>query len=176
MSHRFTSGELPGDDCTVATVLSAVSVVVTMSPGLRTVLDVPLERPEEPERDASSAAAAVMLERSGTLIPKRVAKDVASFRRSRGATLTEEPGGAGTPKTSRSRRPTGKALKEAKNRSKKSKATPEIERRREIECRGEIEHSGGREPRGEVERSGESERRDPIEGATRPGDGWIDRA
>lgn len=117
-------GELPGDDCTVATVLSAVSVVVTMSPGLRTVLDVPLERPEEPERDASSAAAAVMLERSGTLIPKRVAKDVASFRRSRGATLTEEPGGAGTPKTSRSRRPTGKALKEAKNRSKKSKATP----------------------------------------------------
>ncbi|MEQ9501132.1 MAG: histone H1-like repetitive region-containing protein [Deltaproteobacteria bacterium] len=41
-------GELPGDDCTVATVLSAISVVVTMPPGLRTVLDVPLEQPEEP--------------------------------------------------------------------------------------------------------------------------------
>lgn len=42
-------GELPGDACTVATVLSAVTVVVAMQPGLRTVLDVPLEQPEEPE-------------------------------------------------------------------------------------------------------------------------------
>jgi 4-hydroxy-tetrahydrodipicolinate reductase len=41
-------GELPGDTCTVATVLSAISVVVNMPPGLRTVLDVPLEQPEEP--------------------------------------------------------------------------------------------------------------------------------
>lgn len=42
-------GELPGDACTIATVLSAVSVVVAMQPGLRTVLDVPLEQPEEPK-------------------------------------------------------------------------------------------------------------------------------
>lgn len=41
-------GELPGDTCTIATVLSAISVVVTMQPGLRTVLEVPLEQPEEP--------------------------------------------------------------------------------------------------------------------------------
>jgi 4-hydroxy-tetrahydrodipicolinate reductase len=41
-------GELPGDTCTIATVLSAISVVVAMPPGLRTVLDVPLEQPEEP--------------------------------------------------------------------------------------------------------------------------------
>ncbi|MBK8014900.1 MAG: hypothetical protein IPK13_26585 [Deltaproteobacteria bacterium] len=89
-------GELPGDDCTVATVLSAVSVVVTMSPGLRTVLDVPLERPEEPERDTTSSAgsaAAIVLERSGTQIPKKAdaVTDAVSFRRSRSATLTEEP-------------------------------------------------------------------------------------
>jgi hypothetical protein len=42
-------GELPGDSCTVATVLSAISVIVTMPAGLRTVLDVPLEQPEEPQ-------------------------------------------------------------------------------------------------------------------------------
>ena len=42
------SGELPGDSCTVATVLSAIVVVVNMQPGLKTVLDVPLEQPEEP--------------------------------------------------------------------------------------------------------------------------------
>ena len=41
-------GELPGDECTVATVLSAIAVVVNMPPGLRSVLDVPLEQPEEP--------------------------------------------------------------------------------------------------------------------------------
>ncbi|MEO1231886.1 MAG: Gfo/Idh/MocA family oxidoreductase, partial [Myxococcota bacterium] len=37
-------GELHGDPSTVATVLSAVGVVVTMPPGLRSVLDVPLEQ------------------------------------------------------------------------------------------------------------------------------------
>lgn len=41
-------GELPGDDCTVASMLSAIAVIVTMPPGLRTVLEVPLEQPEEP--------------------------------------------------------------------------------------------------------------------------------
>jgi 4-hydroxy-tetrahydrodipicolinate reductase len=41
-------GELPGDSCTIATVLSAISVIVTMPAGLRTVLDLPLEQPEEP--------------------------------------------------------------------------------------------------------------------------------
>jgi 4-hydroxy-tetrahydrodipicolinate reductase len=43
-------GELPGDSCTIATVLSAISVIVTMPAGLRTVLDVPLEQPEEPSQ------------------------------------------------------------------------------------------------------------------------------
>ena len=42
-------GELAGDDCTVAAVLSAIAVIVTMPPGLRTVLEVPLEQPEEPD-------------------------------------------------------------------------------------------------------------------------------
>ncbi|MBX2812293.1 MAG: hypothetical protein KTR25_10810 [Myxococcales bacterium] len=41
-------GELAGEECTVATILSAISVVVNMQPGLRSVLDVPLEQPEEP--------------------------------------------------------------------------------------------------------------------------------
>ncbi|MEM7676715.1 MAG: Gfo/Idh/MocA family oxidoreductase [Myxococcota bacterium] len=41
-------GELPGDQCAVAAVLSAIAVVVTMPPGLRTVLELPLEQPEEP--------------------------------------------------------------------------------------------------------------------------------
>ena len=44
---HFT-GELPGDHCTVATVLSAIPLVVNMIPGLRTVLDLPAEQPEEP--------------------------------------------------------------------------------------------------------------------------------
>jgi 4-hydroxy-tetrahydrodipicolinate reductase len=51
---RF-QGELPGDTCTVATVLSAIPLVVTMTPGLRTVLDVPLEQPEEPAEVRASA-------------------------------------------------------------------------------------------------------------------------
>ncbi len=55
-------GELPGDQCTVAAVLSAVAVVVTMPPGLRTVLDVPLEQPEEPApREAGSGLQATQL-------------------------------------------------------------------------------------------------------------------
>lgn len=51
---RF-GGELPGDHCTVATVLSSIPLVVTMQPGLRTVLDVPLEQPEEPGSSAESS-------------------------------------------------------------------------------------------------------------------------
>lgn len=51
-------GELPGDECTVATVLSAISVIVTMQPGLRSVLDVPLEQPEEPPGQVVSPSAA----------------------------------------------------------------------------------------------------------------------
>lgn len=50
-------GELPGDQCTVAAVLSAISVVVSMAPGLRTVLDLPVEQPEEPPRPPSMAVA-----------------------------------------------------------------------------------------------------------------------
>ena len=49
-------GELPGEQCTVAAVLSAISVVVSMSPGLRTVLDLPLEQPEEPPQEAQTDA------------------------------------------------------------------------------------------------------------------------
>ena len=49
-------GELPGDECTVATVLSAISVVVNMQPGLRSVLDVPLEQPEEPPASSFSSS------------------------------------------------------------------------------------------------------------------------
>ena len=62
-------GELPGDECTVATVLSAISVVVTMQPGLRSVLDVPLEQPEEP------AAPSRVLPSSTTQLPATVPKD-----------------------------------------------------------------------------------------------------
>jgi hypothetical protein len=69
---RF-SGELPGDSCTVATVLSAIPVVVTMQPGLRTVLDVPLEQPEEP---VSSHVHRLAIPRSATELPAAAAKIV----------------------------------------------------------------------------------------------------
>ncbi len=63
-------GELPGDQCTVATVLSAVSVVVSMAPGLRTVLDLPLEQPEEPEGvDLSIASSRAHGFRAATELP-----------------------------------------------------------------------------------------------------------
>ncbi len=52
-------GELPGDECTVATVLSAIYVVVNMRPGVRSVLEVPLEQPEEPPPAPRVASAAV---------------------------------------------------------------------------------------------------------------------
>lgn len=60
-------GELPGDLCTVATVLSAISVVVTMPPGLRTVLDVPLEQPEEPSARQSGPRRS----RQSTQLPRK---------------------------------------------------------------------------------------------------------
>ncbi len=59
-------GELPGDTCTVSTVLSAISVVVAMPPGMRTVLDVPLEQPEEPSTIETQVAS-----RSATQIPTK---------------------------------------------------------------------------------------------------------
>lgn len=55
-------GELPGDECTVATVLSAIAVVVNMQPGLRTVLDVPLEQPEEPPSTGRAPVRAAVTE------------------------------------------------------------------------------------------------------------------
>jgi hypothetical protein len=61
------SGELPGDHCTVATILSAIPLVVNMIPGLRTVLDLPAEQPEEPldtTREATS--------RDSTMLPSSV--------------------------------------------------------------------------------------------------------
>jgi 4-hydroxy-tetrahydrodipicolinate reductase len=48
-------GELPGDQATIAAVLSAIPLVVHMSPGLRTVLDLPAEQPEEPGEPAPRA-------------------------------------------------------------------------------------------------------------------------
>lgn len=62
---RF-EGELPGDECTVAAVLSAISVVVNMQPGLRSVLDVPLEQPEEPPAAVESSPLAA---RGATELP-----------------------------------------------------------------------------------------------------------
>lgn len=38
--------DFPGDACTVASVLSAVGLIVDLKPGLRTVLDLPAARPE----------------------------------------------------------------------------------------------------------------------------------
>ena len=61
-------GELPGDQCTVATVLSAIAVIVTMAPGVRTVLELPLEQPEEPPSDdhvVSQRPRAVVAEEQG---------------------------------------------------------------------------------------------------------------
>jgi 4-hydroxy-tetrahydrodipicolinate reductase len=48
-------GELPGDQATIAAVLSAIPLVVHMSPGLRTVLDLPAEQPEGPGEPAPRA-------------------------------------------------------------------------------------------------------------------------
>ena len=73
-------GELPGDECTIATVLSAISVVVTMPPGLRTVLDVPLEQPEEP----AALQQVAQRSRSTTQLPLRLAGDEAPRRKKRG--------------------------------------------------------------------------------------------
>jgi 4-hydroxy-tetrahydrodipicolinate reductase len=74
-------GELPGDLCTVATMLSAISVVVTMPPGLRTVLDVPLEQPEEPV--ASKEPLVASRTRGATQLPQRAGEG----RRLKGATV-----------------------------------------------------------------------------------------
>jgi 4-hydroxy-tetrahydrodipicolinate reductase len=68
-------GELPGDACTVATVLSAIPVVVTMQPGLRTVLDVPLEQPEEPP--SAQASRLSLAPRGATQLPHPVNGDAA---------------------------------------------------------------------------------------------------
>ncbi|MCA9554810.1 MAG: hypothetical protein KC933_32570 [Myxococcales bacterium] len=80
-------GELPGDACTVAAVLSAISVVVTMPPGLRTVLDVPLEQPEEPP-----APARPQLVRELTVLPTLAPQErrARAQTRVRDAEITEE--------------------------------------------------------------------------------------
>ena len=71
-------GELPGDQCTVATVLSAIAVVVSMAPGLRTVLDVPLEQPEEPSAafaNGSEYAPRALTRRPGPVLDDRPTVD-----------------------------------------------------------------------------------------------------
>jgi hypothetical protein len=80
-------GELPGDACTVAAVLSAISVVVTMPPGLRTVLDVPLEQPEEP----TQALRVTPPVRELTVLPTRAPRP-SRGRRARPEAVAVRPG------------------------------------------------------------------------------------
>lgn len=81
---HFT-GELPGDMCTVATVLSAIPLVVTMIPGLRTVLDLPAEQPEEPAPDRGS----VPPRAATTELPRPAAAELGVARRAKGKKKTE---------------------------------------------------------------------------------------
>lgn len=101
---RF-SGELPGDTCTVATVLSAIPLMVTMPAGLRTVLDVPLEQPEEPIEARGDGLEAT---RSATALPAKTVES-APPAQGRSTTRRAKPEGA----------PQGK-----KSASKKARAVP----------------------------------------------------
>ena len=74
-------GELPGDQCIVATVLSAIAVIVSMPPGLRTVLDLPLEQPEEPLTDPDDRASSP--ERAGKKRVSDKKKDSKSKKRTK---------------------------------------------------------------------------------------------
>lgn len=86
-------GELPGDMCTVATVLSAIPLVVTMIPGLRTVLDLPAEQPEEPAPDRGSLAprATTELPRPAEAPPTRAKKGKKTTPRAEPAGSPERP-------------------------------------------------------------------------------------
>lgn len=75
---RF-EGEFPGDDCTIAAVLSAVPAVVRMPPGLRSALDLPLEQPEpaEPTTAPNAVRGTAVRERRESL-PTPAAKKAAA--------------------------------------------------------------------------------------------------
>lgn len=78
------SGELPGDTCTVATILSAIPLVVNMIPGLRTVLDLPAEQPEEPLSEPREGG------RDSTMLPSSVLDPLTSPPKKRAATSKVE--------------------------------------------------------------------------------------
>jgi 2,4-diaminopentanoate dehydrogenase len=102
-------GELPGDTCTVAAVLSAIAVIVTMQPGLRTVLDVPLEQPEEPAPSATPSSARTQTATDLPTIPRPTSKPKAPKK---------------TPDTAITVVPTAAPPAPAKKAAKKRAATP----------------------------------------------------
>jgi 2,4-diaminopentanoate dehydrogenase len=104
-------GELPGDTCTVATVLSAIGVVVGMPPGLRCVLDVPLEQPEEPSDRGDGS----LPSRAATQLPEKGKK-----KKGKKEAMPKAPPPAPSPKR-KSKTKVPKAPK-AKVRPKKSAA------------------------------------------------------
>ena len=91
-------GELPGDPCTVAAVLSAIAVVVSMPPGLRTVLEVPLEQPEEPaapdDRSARDLRPRAMTRATGGLAAPVGLRRAFLGRYEHGRDLPARPAGA----------------------------------------------------------------------------------
>jgi 4-hydroxy-tetrahydrodipicolinate reductase len=114
-------GELPGDTCTVATVLSAISVIVGMPPGLRCVLDVPLEQPEEPSTRIEGSVPA----RAATEIPKKRSKKGKTKQapplraKTDGVAAAAADGNANAKKKTKAQ-PKKKAKAKAKTRAKKS--------------------------------------------------------
>ncbi|MBI2376936.1 MAG: Gfo/Idh/MocA family oxidoreductase [Deltaproteobacteria bacterium] len=128
-------GQLPGDACTVAAVLSAVGLVVDLEPGLRSVLDLPAARPhalvQAPSDDRPrlsipvTKAASVEADRTmeTTLAPTRVAAPTDTVTRT---SVTPRPRSATRPKPSAKpprARPKRKAAKSAKGPRRSTKRT-----------------------------------------------------
>ena len=111
-------GELAGDDCTVAVMLSAVSVIVTMPPGLRTVLEVPLEQPEEPKE----ASRSVVVSRTSTELPRSNRNARSSADESKRAKVTRKKGAAKRKKISKKKKAT--SARPAQKKSKPAKKKP----------------------------------------------------
>jgi len=124
---HFT-GELPGDMCTVATVLSAIPLVVTMIPGLRTVLDLPAEQPEEPAPDRGS----VPPRAATTELPRPAAAELGVARRAKGKKKTEAAAPSVAPASKKRaappepevERPTLRPLKNTAPKAKKKANAP----------------------------------------------------
>jgi hypothetical protein len=110
-------GELPGDSCTIATVLSAISVVVTMPAGLRTVLDVPLEQPEEPSQTREPAL--VARSRTQTELPTPAAAAAKSAKSKKAAKKKAPAEAAPAPSTGN-----GVTAKKSANGAQKAAAKP----------------------------------------------------